>query len=166
MSDSLWPHGLQHASPSVYHQLPEFTQTHIHCVGDAIQPSSSVVTFSSRLQSFPASGSFQMSQLFPSGGQSIGVSASTSVLPVNIQDWFILGWTGWIYLQCKGLKSLLQYHSSEASILWRSAFFIVQLSQTYMTTGKTSHMYIYPLKMFKKTQWSLNQNWAIKSSNF
>ena len=60
---------------------------------------SSVVPFSSCLQSFPASGSFQMSQLFASGGQSIGVSASTSVLPMNIQDWFPLGWTGWISLQ-------------------------------------------------------------------
>ena len=65
--------------------------------------SSSVVPFSSRLQSFPASGSFQMSQLFASGGQSIGVSASTSVIPMNIDDWFPLGWTGWISLQSKGL---------------------------------------------------------------
>ena len=67
--------------------------------------SSSVVPFSSCLQSFPASGSFQMSQLFASGGQSIGVSASTSVFPMNIQDWFPLGWTGWISLQSKALKS-------------------------------------------------------------
>ena len=66
--------------------------------------SSSVVPFSSCLQSFPASGSFQMSQLFTSGGQSIGVSASTSVLPVNTQDWSPLVWTGWISLQSKGLS--------------------------------------------------------------
>ena len=80
----------------VHHQLLEFTQIHAHWVSDAIQPiSSSVIPFSC-LQSFPASGSFQMSQSFKSGGQSIGVSASTSVLPVNIQDWFPLGWTGWI----------------------------------------------------------------------
>ena len=65
---------------------------------------SSVVPFSSCLQSFPASGSFPMSQLFESGGQSIGVSASASVLPMNIQDWFPLGWTGWISLQSKGLS--------------------------------------------------------------
>ena len=64
----------------------------------------------------------------------LGISASPSVLPVNIQDWFPLGWTGWISLQSKGL---LQYHSSKASILWHSAFFIVQLSHPYMTTGKT-----------------------------
>ena len=66
--------------------------------------SSSVIPFSSCLQSFPASGSFQMSQLFVSGGQSIGVSASTSVLPVNTQDWSPLGWTGWISLQSKGVS--------------------------------------------------------------
>ena len=75
-------------------------------VGDAIQPSisSSVVPFSSHLQSFPASGSFQMSQFFTSGGQSIVVSASASVLPMNIQDWFPLELTGWISLQSKGLS--------------------------------------------------------------
>ena len=69
--------------------------------------SSSVVPFSSLLQSFPASGSFQMSQFFTSGGQSIGVSASASVLPMNIQDWFPLEWTGWISLQSKGLSRVL-----------------------------------------------------------
>ena len=68
--------------------------------------SSSVVPFSSHLQSFPASGSFQMSQFFASGGQSIGGSASTSVLPMNIQNWFTLGWTGWISLHSKGLLSV------------------------------------------------------------
>ena len=77
-----------------------------------------------------------MSHFFPSGGQSIQVSASTSVLPMNIQDWFPLGWTGWI-LQSERLSSLLQHHSSKASILWCSAFFIVQLSHPYVTTGKT-----------------------------
>ena len=82
----------------VHHQLLEFTQTHVH---RAI--SSSVVPFSSRPQSFPESGSFPMSQLFAWGGQSIGVSASASVLPMNTQDWSLLGWTGWISLQSKGL---------------------------------------------------------------
>ena len=100
--------------------------------------SSSVVPFSWCLQSSPASGSFQMSQLFPSGSQSVGVSASTSALPMNIQDWFPLWWTGWISLQSKKLsKSLLQHHSSKASVLWHSAFFIVHLSHPHMTTGKT-----------------------------
>ena len=76
----------------VHHQLPEFTQTHIHRVGDAIQ-SAHPLSFPS--PAFPASGSFPVIQFFISGGQSIGVSASASVLPVNIQDWFPLGWTGW-----------------------------------------------------------------------
>ena len=78
-----------------------------------------------------------MCQLFVSGGQSIGVSASTSVLPMNTQDRSPLGWTGWISLQSKGLSSLLQHHSSKSSVLQHSAFFIVQLSHPYMTTGKT-----------------------------
>ena len=80
-----------------------------------------------------------MTQLFASGGQNIGVSASTSVLPMNTQDWFPLGWTGWISLQSKGLSrvGVLQHHSSKASTLWHSAFFMVQLSHPYMSMGKT-----------------------------
>ena len=100
--------------------------------------SSSVALFSSCPQCFPASGSFPMSQLFAPGGQSIRASASALVLPMNIQGWFPLGLTGWS--PCcprKSLKSLLQYHSSKASILWGSAFFMGQISQYYMTTGKT-----------------------------
>ena len=87
-----------------HHQLPEFAQTHVHQESRLCHPtiSSSVIPFSSRPQSFPATGSFQMSQLFASGGQSIGVSYSASILPMNIQDWFPLGWTGWIFLQSKG----------------------------------------------------------------
>ena len=84
-----------------------------------------------------------MSQLFTSGSQSIGVSASSSVLPMNIQDWSPLGWTGWISLQSKGLSNLLQHHSSKALILRRSAFFIVQLSHPYITTGKTIALTIW-----------------------
>ena len=89
----------------VHHQLSELAQTHVHWV-QWCHPtiSSSVISFSSRLQSFPASGSFPRSQFFASGGQHIGVSASASVLPVNIQDWFPLGLTGWISLQSKGLS--------------------------------------------------------------
>ena len=98
---------------------------------------SSVIPFSFCLQSFPASGSFPRSQFFLSGGQSIGASASASVLLMNIQDWFPLGLSGLISLQSKGLSSLLQHHSSKASILWYSAFFMVQLSLPYMTTGRT-----------------------------
>ena len=99
---------------------------------------SSVVPFSSCLQSFSTSGPFPMSQVFTSGGQSIGVSASASVLPMNSQDWFPLGLPGWISLQSKGLSRVFfQHHSSNASILWHSAFFIVQVSHPNMTTRKT-----------------------------
>ena len=91
--------------------------------------SSSVIPYCSRLQSFPAERSFQMNQFFASGGQSIGVSASASVLPMSIEDRFPLGWDWLDILAVQGtLKSLLQHHSSKASILRRSAFFIVQLS--------------------------------------
>ena len=88
--------------PPVHHQLLESTQTNVHWVSVAIQPSSSVIPFSSCPQSFPASGSFQMNQLFATGGQSIAVSASASVLPMNTQDWSPLRWTGWISLQSPG----------------------------------------------------------------
>ena len=84
----------------------------------------------------PSIRAFSMSKLFAWGGQSIGVSAFASVLPMNTQDWSPLGWTGWIFLQSKGLSSL-QHRSSKASIVQCSDFFIVQLSHPYMTTGKT-----------------------------
>ena len=95
----------------------------------------SLIPFSSCLQSFPASGSFLMSWLFISGGQSIGVSASVSVLPMNIQDWFPLGLTGLILRVHRTFKSFLQHQSSKASILQRSAF-MVQLLHPYMTLEK------------------------------
>ena len=88
----------------VHHQLPEFTQTHVHPVGDAIQPSHPVVPFSSCPQSLPASQSFPVSQLFTWGGQSTGVSALASVLPKSTQDWSPSEWTGWISVQSKGLS--------------------------------------------------------------
>ena len=136
-SDSLWPHESQHARPpcpsltaSVYpNPCPLSRWCHPTIP-------SSVVLFSSCPQSFPASGAFQMSQLFTSGGQSIGVSASTSDLPMNTQNWS-LGWTGWLSLQSKGLSRVLQHHSSKVQNLQCSAFFIVQFSHPYMTTGKT-----------------------------
>ena len=143
MSNSLQPHGLQHTG------LPCPSLSPRACSDSCLLSwwchptrgweviSSSVITFSYYPQSFPASGSFPVSQLFPSGGQSTGASASASVLSMNIQDWFPLGWTGLIFLLSKGLSSLPQYHNSKASILWRSAFFMVQLSHLYMTTGKT-----------------------------
>ena len=104
--------------------------------------SSSAAHFCFCLQSFPASGSFPMSRLFTSGSQSIG-RASASVLSMDIQSWFPLGLTGLISLLSKGLSRFLQYHSSKASILWHSAFFMVQLSQPYMTTGKTIALTIW-----------------------
>ena len=135
MSDSLQPHGPQHVrlpckSPTlgVYSNSCPLSQWCHPTI------SSSVIPFSSRLQSLPASGSFPMSKFFPSGGQSVRVPASASVFPMKIQDWFPLGWTVWISLQS---KSLLQHHSSEASILQGSVFFIVQLSHSYTTAGKT-----------------------------
>ena len=99
--------------------------------------SSSVIPSSSCPQSLSASGSFPMSQLFTWGGQSIGVSASISVLPMHTQDWSPFWRTGWISLQSKGLSSLLQHHSSKASILWHSAFFMVQLSHPHMTKNRS-----------------------------
>ena len=105
VSDTLWPHEPQHArplcpsqTPGVYpNQCPSSRWCHPTI-------SSSAVFFYSHSQSFPASGSFQMSQFFTSGGQSTRVLASASVLPMNTQDWFPLGWTGWISLQSKGLS--------------------------------------------------------------
>ena len=107
------------ASLSITNSRSPLKLTSIESVMPTI--SSSIVPFSSCLQSFPASGSFQMSQFFESAGQSIGVSASASVL-INIQDWSLLGWTAWISLQSKELSRVLQHHSSKISILWHSAF--------------------------------------------
>ena len=138
MFDSLPPHGLQHARLPCSSPTPG-TYSNSYPSSQWCHPtiSSYVTPFFFCLQSFPASGSFPMSQFFTSGGQSIGVSALVSVLPMNIQDWFPLGLMSWIFLQSKRLSSLLQHHSSKASILQCSAFFIAQLSHTYMTTGKT-----------------------------
>ena len=105
MSDSLQPHGLQYARPPCPSPTPgAYSNSGPLSWWYHLTISSSVIPFSSRLQSLPASRSFQMSQFFTSGGQNIGVSASTSVLPMNIQDWLPLGWTGWISWQSKGLS--------------------------------------------------------------
>ena len=124
MSDSLRPHGLQHArlpcpslTPRVYSNSCPLSQWYHPTI------SSSVIPFSSCLQSFPASRSFQTSQLFASGGQSIGVSASTSVLPMNIQYQSLLGWTGWISLQSKGLSRVFSNTTVQ-----KHRFFNAQLS--------------------------------------
>ena len=121
----------------VHHYLPEFAQTHVHWVGDAIQPSHPVIPFSSCLQSFPASA-FPMSRFLASGGQSIGASASASVLPINIQGWFPLGLIGLI-----SLKSQVILETSPAS-----QFFCTQPSLWsnfhIRTTGKTIALTILP----------------------
>ena len=115
----------------VLHQLPELTQTHLHWIGDAIQPSHSVIPFSSHPQSFPASGSFPVSQFFASGGQS-NWNLSFSISPSNEHSGLISFRTDWSNLLAvqRTLKSLLPHHSSKTSILWHSAF-IVQLSHDY-----------------------------------
>ena len=137
MSDSLRPHGLQHARLFCPSPTPGACSDS-YPLSWWCHPtiSSSTIPFSSCLQSYPPSGSFSVSQFFASGGQSIGASTSASVLPMNIQDWFPLGWTGWISLQSKRLSRVFS-NTTKASILQRSAFFIVQLSHSYMTTGKT-----------------------------
>ena len=139
MSSSLWSHGLQHATFSCPSLIPGACSNSCP-LSWWCHPtiSSSVIPFSSCLQSFPASGSFPKSPFFISRGQSIGVSASASVLPMNIQDWFSFT-TDWLdILAFRGtLKSLLQHHSLKASVLRHSAFFMAQLSHPYKTTGKT-----------------------------
>ena len=136
MSDSLRPHGLKRARLPCPSPTPR-AHSNSCSLSQWCHPtiSSSVIPFSSCLQSFPTSESFQMSQFFASGGQSVRVSASASVRPMKIQDWFPLGLTGLIPLQSKGL-SVLQHHNSEDSVLQHSAFFAVQLSHPYITTGK------------------------------
>ena len=113
------PIGCSMPDSSVLHYLPEFAQIHVHWIWCYLTISSSVI---------PASGSFQMSQLFASGGQSIGVSASATVLPVNIQGWFPLGLTALISLQSKGLSRVFSASQFKASILQCSTFFLDQLA--------------------------------------
>ena len=129
VSDSLRPHESQHGRPPCPSPTPRACSNSCPSRrGCHPTISSSVVPFSSCLQSFPASGSFQMSQLFTSGGQTIGVSVSASVLPMNIQDWIPLGWTGWISLQSKGFSRVFsnttvqrhQFFGPQAS-LWSSS---------------------------------------------
>ena len=124
MSNSLWPHGLQHArlpclstTPGAYSNSCPLSQWCHPTI------SASVIPFFPCLQSFPASGTFPMSWLFASFGQSIGVSASTSVLPMNTQDWSPLGWTGWISLLSKGLSRVFTYTTAQ-----KHKFFGTQLS--------------------------------------
>ena len=121
----------------VHPQLPELTQTHVHRVGDAIQPSHPLSSLSPPApQSLPASRSFLMSQLFAWGSQSIGISASASVLPMNTQDWSSLGWTGWISLQSKGLSRVFSNTTVQ-----KHQFFGAQLS-----SQSNSHIHTWPVE--------------------
>ena len=137
MSDSLWPHEPQHARPPCPSPTPGVHPNPCP-LSQWCHPtiSSSIVPFSSCPQSFPASGSFPMSQFFASGGQSIGVSVSTSVLPVNTQDWSPLGWTGWISLQSKGLSTIFFNTAVQ-----KHQFFGAQLS-----SQSNSHVHTWPLE--------------------
>ena len=130
---TLQPHGLQHARPPCPSPTPRI-YPNLCPLSRWCHPtiSSSVIPFSSSLQSFPASGSFPMSLFFILGGQSIGVSASASVLLMNIPGWFPLGWTGWISLLSKGISRVLSNTTVQ-----KHQFFCTQLSHPYMTTGKT-----------------------------
>ena len=135
MSYSLWPHGLWHARLPCPSPTPRAYSNSWHqwCHPTV---SSSVVPFSSHLQSFPASGSFPVSQIFTWGDQSIGVSASASVFPMNIQDWFPLKWTGWISLQSKGLSRVFSNTTVQ-----KHQFFRAQLS-----SQSNSHIHTWPLE--------------------
>ena len=142
MADSLQPHGLQHTRLPCLSPIPRACSN--SCPSSSwCHPTilSSVIPFSSCLQSLPASGSFLMSHFFTSGDQSIGASASSSLLPVNIQDWSPLWLTGLISLQPMGLSRVFSNTTTlihqKAWILWCSAFFMVQISHLYMTIGKT-----------------------------
>ena len=137
MSDSLWPHEPQHTRPPCPSPTAEVYPNPCP-LSQWCHPtiSSSVIPFSSCPQSFQESGPFQMSQLFTSGGQSIGVSASTSVLPINTQDWFPLGWIGWISLQSKGLSRVFSNTTVQ-----KHQFFGAQLS-----LWSNSHIHTWPLE--------------------
>ena len=138
----LWPHGLQHAKPPcpsppprVYSNSRPLSQW-CHQPSHPLSSPSPPALNLSQHQGRPQWVSFPMSQLFPSGGQSIGVSASASFLPMNIQDWFPLVWTSWISFQSKGLSRVFSNTTVKSIILQLSAFSIVQLSHPYMTTGE------------------------------
>ena len=137
VSDSLQLHGLQHTRPPCPSPTPG-VYSNSRPLSWWCHPtiSSSVVSFSFHLQSFPASGSFPRSQFFPSGGQRMGVSASALVLPVNIQDWFTLGWTDWISLQSKGLSRVFSNTRVQ-----KYQFFRAQPSLWF-----NSHIYTWPLE--------------------
>ena len=139
VSDSLWPYGLQHARPPCPSPTPRaYSNSCPSTQGCHPTTSSSAIPFSScLLQSFPASGSFPMSQFFASSGQSIGVSASASVLPMSIQDWFPLGWTGWISLQSKGLSRVFFNTTVQKHQFFELSFLYSPILTSIYECGKT-----------------------------
>ena len=158
MSDSLWSRGLQHArllcpslSPRVCSNWCPLSQWCHPTI------SSSVTPFSTCPQFFPASGSFPMSQLFTSGGQGIGASASASILPMNTRDWFPLELSGWISLQSKGLSRVFS-----GTTVQKHQFFSTQLS-SYMTTGKTIALNMWTF--VGKVMWTFKA-WLIASLSY
>ena len=120
----------------VHHWLLELAQTHVHWVGDAIQPPHPLSSPSPAFKLSQHQDLFQ-SQLFTSGGQRIGISALASVFPMNIEDWFPLGWTGWISLKSKGLSRVFFNTTVQKHQFFGTQLLIVQLSDPHMTTGKT-----------------------------
>ena len=133
ISNSLQPRRCSTSGFRAHHQLLEFVQTHVHWVSDAIQPSHPLSPSSPPALKLSQHQPFPTSQLFASGGHSIGASASAPVLPMNIQGWLPLGLTGFDLPAVQGIfKSLLQHHSSKASILQHSDFLMVQFSHTWL----------------------------------
>ena len=143
----------------VLHHLLESAQTHVHWVGDAIQTSHPVVLFSSRLQSFPASGSFPISQFFASGGQSIGISILVSVLPMNIQDWFPWGLTGWISLQSKGLSRVFPNATVQKHQFFGAAVYGVAQSWTRLKWRSSSSSSSSSSFLYSPTLTSIHDYW-------
>ena len=128
---------------SVIHNLPKFAQIHIHCQWCCLNILFFAAPFFFWLQSFPASESFPMSRLFISGGQRTGTSASTSALPMGYPEFISFNIDWFDLLEVQGtLESLFQYHSLKVSVLWCSAFFMVQPLHPYMTTGKQTNKQI------------------------
>ena len=137
MSNYLQPMDSSMPGFSFFYYHPEFPQIHVHWVSDVISPFDPLKPNSPFAFNLSQHQGLCQSQLFTSGGQSIGPSVSTSVFPMNIQGWFPSGWTGLISLQFKRVSRIFCKHNLEATVLWCSAFFMVQLSHPYMTTGKT-----------------------------
>ena len=161
VSNSFWPHELQHARPLCPAPTPRVHPNHVHWVHDAMQPSPPLSSPSPPTLNLSQHQSLEMNQLFASGGQSIGVSASTSVLPVNTQDWSPLGWTGWISLQSKGLSTVFsnttvqkhQFFGAKLSFLFLNINLFILIGGwlqycigfPQLSSQSNSHIHTWPL---------------------